>query len=881
MPDSRPSPDELLDIAGDKSRSRGRGRLKIFLGMAAGVGKTYSMLSDGQEATQRGQEVVVGYLEFHGRKETEALAEHLEVLPPQQINHRGVILKEFDIDAALARKPEILLVDELAHSNAPDCRHVKRHQDIEELLDAGINVWTTVNIQHIESLRDVVAQITGVFVQETVPDSFIERADEIELIDIPPEQLQQRLQDGKIYVPEKIDQALQGFFKKGNLLALRELALRQTAEKVDQDLRKARTLTNATEPWHASETILVCVAPSRMATKVVRAARRLANSLHAELLAVTVASSRQAGIGAKGQADMDAGMRLAEELGARTATLAGDDIVAELISYAQQENVTTIVMGKPVRQRWKEIVFGSVVDHTVRSSGNIDVLIVTGDEASGTPLTKRTVGDNKWSWPGIIETLVLVSAATALGHLIGNEVRHANIIMLYLVAVAIVSVRRGRQEALLSAVLSVVSFNFFFVPPVHTFAIGDIQNGVTFAVMLAVALLLSSLTLRLKEHSRSASERERNTAALYELSKVLAGTRSKTEMAENAVEKIQSLIDADSAVFRQNSSGEFNVLAASKRGFEKADKEAAVAKWVIDHGKSAGATTDTLSGADGYYVPLAGSENAFGAFGVQLGDRELDTAQRHLIEGVASLLSTALERAQYAKSSHVAALRAETERMRGDLLSSVSHDLRTPLASIVGAASVLKDHKQLTKQERELASMIVDESDRMSRLVRNLLDMTRVQGTLDLTFDWYDLDELVNSAILRTERLFDHPVKVTNTGDQLLVKADGILMEQVLVNLLENASRHAGRSANVQILLGRARQMALIDVIDDGPGVPPNEAPKVFDRFKGEATGGFGLGLAICKAAVDAHNGSIYLVPTSTGADFRIEFPLGQEENHA
>lgn len=873
------SSSDPLDVVSDL-RSRSRGQLKIFLGMAAGVGKTYSMLSDGLEAKQRGQEIVIGYLELHGRKETETLAESIEALPPKLIDHRGVTIKEFDIDAALQRHPDTLLVDELAHTNAPDSRHAKRYQDIEELLDAGINVWTTVNIQHIESLRDVVAQVTGVFVQETVPDSFIEKADQIELIDIPPEQLQQRLLDGKIYVPEKIDQALQGFFKKGNLLALRELALRQTAERVDQDLRKARTLTQTTEPWHTSERVLVCVAPNRMAPKVVRAARRLANSLHADLFAVTVASSRQAGLGTHAQAEMDAAMRLAEELGAKTASLAGDDIVAELVSYARQENVTTIVMGKPVRQRWKEIVFGSVVDHTIRASGDIDVLIITGDETQGTSLRRRRKELN-WSLRGVAETLVLVSLATVIGHFIDNEVRHANIIMLYLLGVSMVSIRHGRREALLSAILSVLAFNFFFVPPVHTFVISDVQNVFTFVVMLGVALLLSSLTSRLKEHSRSASERERNTAALYELSKKLAGTRSKTEMGEFAVEKLKALIQTDSCVFRISSDGEFTALAASETGFERSEKEQAVARWVVDHGKPAGATTDTLSGAIGYYVPLSGSEASFGALGILLEGQEMDTAKRHLIDGICSLLSTALERAQFAKSSHVAALRAETERMRGDLLSSVSHDLRTPLASIVGAASVLKDSQHLTPQERDLAAMVVEESDRMSRLVRNLLDMTRIQGKLDLSYDWYDLEELVSAAIVRTEHLFDHPVRISAKGEQLLIKADGILLEQVFVNLLENASRHAGRSAHVEVLLGRSRQVAIVDVIDNGPGVPEHEAGRIFERFKGESTGGIGLGLAICKAAVEAHGGSIYLAPTDKGADFRIELPLNQEATNA
>ena len=670
MSDIRPNPDDLLGLLPESGQVKGKGRLKIFLGMAAGVGKTYSMLSDAQDANQRGLDIVIGYLEFHGRKETESMATGLEILPTRKIEHRGVTLTEFDIDGALARKPEIILVDELAHTNAPDSRHTKRFQDIEELLDAGITVWTTVNIQHIESLRDVVAQVTGVFVQETVPDSFIERAEEIELVDIPPEQLQQRLHDGKVYVSEKIDQALQGFFKKGNLLALRELALRHTADRVDQDLRKVRGKGSEAEPWHTSERILVCVAPNRMAQKVVRAARRLANSLHAELIAVTVSSSRQFRVGVQAQAEMDAAMRLAEELGSRTVTLAGDDIVAELVAFARSENATTIVMGKPVRQRWKEIVFGSVVDHTVRHSGNIDVLIITGDEDSGTPLRKMK-RDTKWSWRGIGEAVLIVGLATVFGHYIGNEVRHANIIMLYLLGVAAVSVRHGRQESLLSAVLSVAAFNFFFVPPIHTFAVSDVQNVLTFGVMLAVAILISSLTIKLKEQSQAASERERNTATLYQLSRKLAGTRSKSEMADFATKKIRSLLGVDSAVFRTTSTGEFKLLAASENGFESSEKEQAVAKWVIDHGKPAGAGTDTLSGSTGSYVPMVGSQGTFGALGVHLGTRDLDTSQRHMVEGVASLLATALERAQYAKASHVSALRAETERMRGDLLSAV------------------------------------------------------------------------------------------------------------------------------------------------------------------------------------------------------------------
>jgi two-component system, OmpR family, sensor histidine kinase KdpD len=879
LQETRPDPDALLAQVTEGDRPEGQGRLKVYLGMAAGVGKTYAMLSDGQEARRRGQDIVIGYLEPHGRAETEAMAEGLERLPPKVIDHRGVAINEFDVDAAIERRPELILVDELAHTNATGCRHTKRWQDIVELLDSGINVATTVNIQHVESLRDVVAQITGVFVKETVPDAFFERANEIELVDLPPEELQQRLHEGKIYVPEKVEQALHGFFKRGNLLALRELALRHTAERVEEDIRRSRTQTRETEPWHASERILVCIAPNRMAQRVVRVARRLANSLHAELLAVSVSSSRQGTLGDRAQADLDAAMRLAEELGARSATLSGDDIVAELIAYARQENVTTLVMGKPVRPRWKEVLFGSVVDHTVRASGNIDVLIITGEETQGTPLVTLPPKES-FRWMGLVEAVLWIAAATGIGTAFGREIRHANIIMLYLVGVVAISLRYGRKESLASALLSVIAFNFFFVAPLHTFVISYAQDAVTFVVMLIVALILSSLTLRLKDQTKAASERERNTSVLYNLSRKLAGTRSKTEMATFAVEKVCTLIGAEAAVFRRATTGDVTLIAPSASGFEQSEKEKAVATWVVDHGRPAGATTDTLAGSQGLYLPLVGSGAAFGALAIDLSTRgELDIAKRHLLESVASQLATALERAQFAKSSHEAALRAESERMRGDLLSAVSHDLRTPLTSISGAASGMLDQPDLTDRTRELASTIQEESDRLARLVRNLLDMTRVQGVIELALDWHSVEELVGSAVFRTESLFDHPVKVEAAPGPILVKVDGLLMEQVLVNLLENASRHAGRESNIVIAIGSTRQIAWLEVRDDGPGVPKDQEQRIFERFKRHGSGGFGLGLAICKAAVEAHNGAIFVAPSAKGANFRIELPLTKEED--
>lgn len=875
MEPRRPDPDALLaSVPSEK-----RGRLKLYLGMAAGVGKTFAMLADAQEAQKRGVLVVIGYLEPHDRPDTIAKADGLKVISPKVIEHKGVQLAELNVEAVSEAGPAICLVDELAHSNAPGSRHVKRWQDIEDLLDAGIEVWTTVNIQHIESLRDIVAQVTGVFVQETVPDSFVEGADEIELIDIPPEALQQRLREGKIYAPEKIEQALNQFFAKGNLLALRELALRHTAERVDEELLRSRRTQSAVEPWHTRERVLVSVAPNMMARRIVRASRRLASSLKADFLAVSVSSPRQSPTD-QGKLELEAAMTLAEQLGAKTATLAGGDIVGELIRYAQSENVTTIVMGKPIKPRWQEYLFGSVVDHTVRASGDIDVLVVTGNDAKEgmKPIYRRV----SWDWRGSAEAVGWVAASSWLGVLVESDVQPANLIMLYLIGVVAVSLRHDRYSSIICALGSVLAYDFYFTEPRYTLHVNDFRDFITFGVMLAVSLILSSLTARLKEQNRALSERERNTGALYSLSQDLAATRSKRDMARAAVGAIRTLTGADAAVLRVDSTGDAKVLCESESGFFDDPKERAVAEWVVEHGKPAGSTTNTLAGSSGWYLPLKGSGKAFGAIAVKverLEDWRID--KRHLVEAIANQLTTAIERAQFAKESHQATLMAESEQLRSDLLSSVSHDLRTPLASITGSASALEIQPELTTQSRELAATIREESNRLERLVRNLLDMTRIQGKVDLRIDWYALDEVVESAVSRTADLFEHPVNMVAPSDPIMVQIDGLLLEQALVNLLENASRHAGRDTVVTIRLSRAGYFAVIGFEDQGPGIPPDRQPHVFDRFESGGAVGSGLGLAIAKAAVEAHGGTIDLVPSPVGAKFEIRIPLGKEVDDA
>ncbi len=849
---------------------RKRGRLKVYLGMSAGVGKTYSMLSDARADVQRGFDLLIGYLESHGRRETEDLAVGIDRIPLHSLEHRGVQIGEFDLDAALARHPEILLVDELAHTNAPGSRHAKRWQDIVELLEAGISVRTTVNIQHVESLRDVVAQITGVFVHETVPDSFFELADEIELVDLPPDELHKRLSEGKVYVAEKVEQALTGFFKRSNLLALRELALRHTAERVDEEMRQSRTLQDVSQPWNANERVLVCLAPNRMALRVVRVAKRLATNLHADLIAVTVESPRQSGVSDQARAQLESAVALAERLGAQMVALAGEDIVAEILRFAQTENVTTIVVGKPVRKRWREFVFGSVVDSLIRASGEIDILVITGAEELGTELIVRRKPDPP-TWPHYIWVLAIVSLSTAIGFLMVDRFDLANIVMVYLLGVAYLSVRFGRTESLVAAMLSVLLFDISFVPPRGTFAVHDIQYLVTFGIMLVVSIILSTLTLRLKEQSLASSKRERETAALYDLSRRLASSRKREEMAAAVADKAASLVGGDAAVFVVGQDGP-EVLAPSKRGFEQAPNESAVVNWVFDNVRPAGKGTDTLAGAQAMYMPLVGSTACAGVLGITF-DTSLDSSTRHMLESMGNQLALALDRTRLAKESNDASLRVDQETLRSSLLSSVSHDLRTPLASIEGAASSILVEHDISGRTRELATTVVEESERMARLVRNLLDMTRFEGGgIELNLDWQSLEELIGSAMLRTDGMFKNPIRTQLPPDLPLLKLDAVLVEQLFVNLLENAARHAGAEAQVVIRAEARSGGVVVYVSDNGPGFLDSDLDHLCEKFHKRGGSGFGLGLAICRAVMVAHGGTI-AAQNRNGAEFVLSFP--------
>ncbi len=874
--DSRPDPDALLREVEAQEGKRDRGRLKVFLGASAGVGKTFAMLSEAREQAARGVDVVAGYIETHGRKETDALVDGLEQLPQRAVDYRGISLKEFDLDAALVRKPQLILVDELAHTNAPDSRHPKRWQDIDELLFAGADVYTTVNVQHLESLNDVVAQITGVMVRETVPDAFIERADDIEVVDIPPEELRQRVRDGKVYVPERIEHALDGFFSTGNLIALRELALRRAADRVDAQMQLYRAQSGKQGTWTARPRMIVCIAPNRLATKVVRSASRIGAATHAEMIALWVESDRQARRSEEDQQRARSALQLAESLGMETVTLSAHDIVAEVVRYATKRGANVIMVGKPIRARWKEVLFGSVVDELVRRSGEIDIHVITGQAEKGAKRVQVEAA-NGASIKTYVTTFGIIAVATVICELMRGRFEAPNIVMIYLLSVAIVSNRFGPREAVLAAVASVLTFDFEFVRPFHSFAYSDSQYIVTFGVMLGVALLISSMTLRLRREASMSSARERRTNALYELSKELSRRRSKREIAEAGAKQIRSVFDGEAVVLLPRSE-KLTVVVPSASGFENDPKEHGAADWVFEHGEQAGRDTETLPSAAALYLPLLGENSTLGVVGFQPSTPGvIGTSQRLLLETFVNGLALAMERANLAREFHDARIQVESEKIRSALLSSISHDLRTPLTSIAGAASSLRAG---LGDSHELSETIYQESMRLNVQVQNLLDMTRLQsGDVELNMDWQSVEELVGSALRRSSELLgDRPITVSIPPELPLLKVDAGLVERVFVNLFENVAAHTPPHSALEIRGDVLTDSVRIAVIDEGPGLPKGSEGRIFERFfgrSGKESGGFGLGLTIARAVMKLHDGRVWEKnrDEGKGSVFYIEFP--------
>jgi two-component system sensor histidine kinase KdpD len=883
MTGERPDPDALLLRANEEEARKSRGRLKLFFGAAAGVGKTFAMLEAARELKADGVDVVVGVVETHGRLETESLLQGLEILPPREVAYHGSTLKEFDLDAALARRPAVILVDELAHSNAEGSRHAKRWQDVLELVDAGINVYTAVNVQHLESLNDIVAKITGVIVRETVPDSMLERADEIELVDLPPDELIQRLQEGKVYVPQQAREAIQNFFRKGNLIALRELALRRTADRVDAQMQAYMRDHAIAKTWPVAERVLVCVSPSPLAGQLVRAGRRLATRLGAEWIVAYVETPKSAKLPPADRDRVVQTLRLAEQLGAETVTLSGPTMSEEILTYARARNVSKIVIGKPARPLWKRILLGSIVDALVRGSGDIDIYVVSGDKEPPHPRPVRRKVDQT-DWRGYLEALAAVGICTGIAWLMFPHFGLSNLIMVYLLGVVAIAARSGRAPTVLASVLSVATFDFFFVPPYFSFAVSDTQYLVTFAVMLVVALVISGLTVRIRAQADAARDRERRTAALYAMSRELANTPGVAGLLAIAIQHIVEVFPAEVVVLLPDTTGHLGAQSVPAATLRVDTAEQAVAQWVFEHKELAGLGTSTLPGAAALYVPLIGSRGAVGVLGVKPTEAHAfdSPEQLHLLETFANQTALAIERATLAEEAQTAQLRVEAERLRNSLLSSVSHDLRTPLAVITGSASTLLERGAALEAnvQQDLLQTIREEAERLNRLVQNLLEMTRLEAGVEVRKEWHSLEEVVGSALSRLDMaLRDRSVHTDIAKDLPLVPMDDVLVEQILINLLENAVKHTPAGTAIDVLARSEDDRVIVEVADRGPGLAPGDESRIFEKFYRSAppdSRGAGLGLAICRAIVEAHGGRIWAQNRPDGgAVFRFSLPVG------
>jgi two-component system sensor histidine kinase KdpD len=882
-PEQRASPDALLALA----RKEGRGRLKIFLGAAPGVGKTYAMLAAAQTEKVGGRDVVAGLIETHGRHETERQLEGFDVLPRLPIVYRNQIMKEFDLDAALARRPGLLLVDEFAHTNVPGSRHPKRWQDIDELLAAGIDVWTTLNIQHLESLNDVILKITKVRVRETVPDTVFDKADEIILVDFPPDELLKRLAEGKVYVQDTAARAVESFFKPQNLTALRELALRRAAERIDADLVSRMQAQAIEGPWAAGERILACIGPDSNSPAVVRAAKRLADLMDAPWLAVTV--ERPGGhLDDTARARIDDAMKLAQTLGAETQTLAGNDLPGEVLRFAKFENVTQIVIGRSQRRIFSELLGRSLPHELARRAQDIAIHLVTRQsEAMPTPLRRR-VGFVFAPLPFLCATLS-VAVALAAGTLLTALTPIPNLSILFLVAVVLMAVNFGIWPAIYASVLSFFTFNFFFIVPLYTFTIAEPYELLALVVFLIVAVITSALGGRVRAQATVAAGRMRATRRLYEFTRRLSGLASFEAVAEGAASEIHASL-ARGVVVLLESEGDLIMTAAWPPEDELDAAPMMAARWAFCHGEPAGADTGTLPTVPWYFVPLRIGDRKLGVIGVAKpeGMGALDSEAGVLLGALSEQAAAALERASLARDMVSARTATEAERVRNTLLASISHDFRTPLSSILGSATSLLDYgdKIDAAAKKDMLLQIKQEAEGLDEMVRNLLAITRIDaGALELRRDWIDLREIVDRVVSAARRRgAKHQFEVALPADLPLVRADATLVEQAIGNVIGNAIAHTPPQTKALVDAMVADNTVALRITDDGPGISAQALPQVFEKFIKADTfadggQGTGLGLAIAKGIMEAHGGAISAEsPLAAGPGTRIVLTFPRQD---
>jgi two-component system, OmpR family, sensor histidine kinase KdpD len=885
--DLRPSPEALLEEA--RRADARTGKLKIFVGAAPGVGKTFEMLQSAHAKLKAGADVVVGVVETHGRAETEALLTGLEVLPRKRITYKDQTLEEMDIDALIARRPQIALVDELAHTNAPGSRHPKRYLDVEELLSRGIDVYTAVNIQHIESLNDVVAQITHVRVRETVPDSVFDRADAIELIDLTPDDLIQRLKEGKVYVPKQAERALEHYFSPGNLTALRELALRRTAERVDEQLLTHMQANAIAGPWAAGERILVCVSEDPRAAGLVRYSKRLADRLHAPWTAVAIETRRSLQLTDAQRDRLADTLRLAEALGGEAITIpaVGRRIADDLIGFSQANNVTQIVIGKSTRSRWFELLRGSVVHDLVRRSGNISVHVIAGDEQPvGRSVVQTAAKADPFDPRPYLMSLLFVAIGLGGAALIQPVFGIENVDLAILTAVVAVAARYGLWPSMLASVTASLFYNFFFLPPVYTFTITDPTNVAAFFLFMLIAILVSNVAGRVRTQADTAIGRVRTTESLYAFSRKLAGTATLDDVLWATAYQIALMLKVR-VVLLLPQNGVLTVMTGypPEDDLDKADL--AAANWAWSNDRAAGRGSDTLPGAKRLFLPMRTGRGLTGVIGID-DDKTgplLTPDQRRLLDALVDQGALAIERVLLVEDMDQVKRTVESDRLRGALLTSISHDLKTPLASVLGAASTLRDlgGGLSDAQKGDLLATVIEESERLNRFIANLLDMTKLEsGAVIPNTARHDLGEIVGSALRRAGKILaHHKVSLELASDLPMLELDAVLFEQVVFNLLDNAGKYAPAGTTIAIRAARDQNTILLRVVDEGSGIPAAELESVFEKFHRVEKGdhvrpGTGLGLAISRGFVEAMHGTISAANRSdrSGAVLTIRLPV-------
>jgi len=888
-PEHRPSPEALLEAA---RREESRvGKLRIFVGAAPGVGKTYTMLETARARKRDGYDVVVAVVETHGRKETETLLEGLEVVPRRLVEYKGRSIAEMDLDGVIARRPQIALVDELAHTNAPGSRHPKRYLDVGEILNSGIDVYTTVNIQHIESLNDVVAQITRVRVRETVPDAIFDRAESVELVDLTPEDLIQRLKEGKVYIPQQAERALEHFFSPANLTALRELALRRTAERVDEQLLNEMQARAIQGPWAAGERVLVCVSEDPRSAGLVRATKRLADRIHAPWTAIYFETARSAQLTNQERDRIADTLRLAMNLGGETVTVPGGArrIADDVIDYAHANNITQIVIGKSERPRWFEILHGSVVHDLVRRAGTINVHVIAGEELENEPIPKKTIRTAERHEPidprPYVFSLIAIAISLLVGEIIEPWFGLENVDLVFMTGIVAVAARYGLWPSLFASVVASLCYNFFFLPPLYMFTIADPKNVLAFVFFIVMAIIVSNVAARVQSQAVTAMTRARTTESLYSFSRKLAGVGALDDVLWATAYQVALMLKVR-VVLLTPQDGSIEVAAGYPPEDILDDADLAAAKWAWQNNRAAGRGSDTLPGAKRLFLPMRTGRGPVGVVGID-SDKPgplLTPDERRLLDALIDQSALAIERVHLVEDMDRVKRTVETEHLRSALLTSISHDLKTPLASVLGAAGTLRDLSgRLSEAEKtDLLKTIIDESERLNRFIANLLDMTKLEaGAVVLNTSPHDLREIVGSALRRADKILaHHRVELELGGDLPMLNLDAVLLEQAVFNVLDNAGKYSSEGSTILIRSLRDRDSVVLEILDEGTGIPPEDLEHIFDKFyrvqkSDHVRAGTGLGLAISRGFIEAMKGTIAATNRKdrSGAVFTIRLP--------